>query len=97
MAGNIPLRSIQITRLDVKDDLTDYEMIREWTEQSGARITTFAPHVLASGRLQPVVMIDNDPAQRYTVTLRDLLLTLTTAALWERLIRERRSCGEKDL
>lgn len=62
MAGKIYKKSTKVTRLDRADTmLSGYKKIYEETIR-GTLVTLFAS---ACG--SPVVMIDNDPNQRYTI------------------------------
>lgn len=79
MAKKTLSRAIKITRIDEKDKLPGCRKICEDTVH-GTLITTFAGH-----NSLPVVMIDNDPAQRYTITLQEILRTTATAGLKEKL------------
>ncbi|OPX97205.1 MAG: hypothetical protein A4E60_03328 [Syntrophorhabdus sp. PtaB.Bin047] len=79
MAKKVLRGSIKVTRLDGKNELVGYRKIDEITIH-GTLVTTFA-----GLNEMPVVMIDNDPAQRYTVALPDIVETAAIVGLRQKL------------
>jgi len=81
--------STRITRLDAKYKPTGYTKVAEETV-NGTVITT-----LASSHGVPIVMIDKDPAQRYTIMLRDMLEAVAIAGLREKIKGERKHANTR--
>jgi len=90
MAKKILKGTIKIRGVDPSDKLTEYQKVTEVTND-GTLIAIFAPHLFATPGRQPVIMIDNDPAQRYTVALQDILEALAMAGFKEKLKGERKN------
>lgn len=79
MAKKIFKKSIKVTRLDRTDELTRHMKIHEETVH-GVLVTIFA-----SAFDSPVVMIDGDPAQRYTVTPQHIAEVATIVGFREKM------------
>jgi len=84
MAGKIYKKSTKVTRLDRTDTvLSGYKKIHEETV-CGSLLTVF---VSAFG--PPVVMIDNDPSQRYTIMAQHVVEAALTVGIREKVKGER--------
>lgn len=89
MAKKIFRQSIRVTRHPVKDRSWVYKKISEDTFQ-GTVLTVF----VGPGGM-PILVIDNDPGQSYTIEPRDIIETLATVGIKEKIKEERKHANTR--